>query len=149
MTTSRASERPERVYSLIVNQQIESPEVLTIDLGSKEILPVFSWAEEARMFLALGDVEENVWRVAELTFGDLASTLTEGSYAGVGFVALDPLPEMVDLRLGTTIALVTLSRQDFLNHLARKRGISRAGEDDAGRRLHTSAHSRLSVTDAG
>ena len=113
----------EPVYWLIVRQDTDWQEALTIGLGDgKEALPVFSWAEEAEMFLRLGDLEGDGWRIVESTAGDLASMLAEDPYAGVGFVALDPFPEMVNAALGAMIVLVALSRQSFLNHLARKSG---------------------------
>ncbi len=121
MPQSRALEP---VYWLIVRQETDWQEALTIDLGDgKEALPVFSWAEEAELFLGLGGLEGGGWRIAESTSKDLASMLAEDSYTGVGFVALDPFPEMVNAALGAMIALVALSRQSFLNHLARKSGV--------------------------
>lgn len=113
----------EPVYWLIVRQDTDWQEALTIGLGDgKEALPIFSWAEEAEMFLRLGDLARSGWRIVESTAGDLASMLAEDPYAEVGFVALDPFPEMVNAALGGMIVLVSLSRQSFLNHLARKSG---------------------------
>lgn len=112
----------ESLYWLIVSQETGRQEALTIGLGDgKEALPVFSGADEAELFLGLGGLEGGGWRIAESTAGDLASMLAEGPYAGVGFVALDPFPEMVNAALGAMIALVALSRQSFLNHLTSKR----------------------------
>ena len=119
------SQALEPVYWLIVSQETGLQEALTIGLGDgKEALPVFSWADEAELFLGLSGLGGDGWRIAESTAGNLASVLAEDSYAGVGFVALDPFPEMANVALGAMIALVSLSRPSFLNHLlTRKRGV--------------------------
>ena len=65
-------------------------EVLRATLASCEkALPVFSFEEEARMFLELGALDG--WRVREPAVGKLTSVLF-GPCAGVRRVALDPLP---------------------------------------------------------
>ena len=111
----------EPVYWLIVSHESGRQEVLTIDLGDgKEALPVFSWADEAELFLGLGSLEGGGWRIAESTAVDMVSMLAEDPYAGIEFVVLDPFPEMLNVALGAMIALAALSRQSFLNHLARK-----------------------------
>ncbi len=111
----------EPVYWLIVSEETGRRETLTIDLGGgEEALPVFSWSDEAELFLGLGGLEGGGWRIAESTAVDLALMLVEDPYAEVEFVALDPFPEMLNVALGAMIALVALSRQSFLNHLARK-----------------------------
>ena len=75
-------------------------------------MPVFSFKEEAEMFLRLG-VSEKGWRVRESTCGELASVLY-GPCRDVGHVSLDPLPEIV---CGRTVGLVSLSRRDFVEAL--------------------------------
>jgi hypothetical protein len=69
-------------------------EVLTIDPdGDGGSLPVFSFEEEAKTFLGLSenDQEGRRWRARETTAGELVSVLL-APCAGVGQVALDPLP---------------------------------------------------------
>src|SRR5215213_4489545 len=69
------------------------PEVLTVDLhGTGEALPVFSFEEEAEMFLWLQRTEDGR-EVRETTPGQLVSILY-GPCADVGRVILDPLPEI-------------------------------------------------------
>ena len=82
--------------------------------GGGELLAVFGHEEEAGMFLwSLGPgAAEDGWRVAETRCGELASVLC-GS-RGMGGVALDPLPEMLE---DGTAALVRVRRERFLAHL--------------------------------
>lgn len=111
------------VYWLILRHEAGRPEVLTVSLdGGKEALPVFSFADEAEMFLKLGGFEEDGWRTGESTAGDLISVLAQDLCGEVEFLALDPLPEMVDPAFGTVIALVTLNQQRFLErHVGKRR----------------------------
>src|SRR5919106_5053223 len=67
-------------------------EVLTVDLdGTGEALPVFSFEEEAEMFLWL-QTSEDGREVRETTPGQLVSILY-GPCAHVRRVMLDPVPE--------------------------------------------------------
>ena len=84
-------------------------EVLTVDCGGDEALPVFSHEEEAELFLSLGGVGDG-WRVRESAAGEIVSLLF-GPCAGVGSVALDPSPLMAPEMLG----LVRLGRDRFLD----------------------------------
>jgi hypothetical protein len=58
------------------------------------VLPVFSFEEEADMFLRLGDYD-NQWRTRESCAGELVS-VRYGPCADVKSVALDPLPGMFE-----------------------------------------------------
>ena len=111
------------VYWLIENRGTGRPGELTVRIdASREALPVFSYPEEAEMFLRLGGLEERGWRIAERTAGELVSRLSGYRRAGIDLVALDPLPEMMGSALDTTIALVTLSLRGFARrHTARPR----------------------------
>jgi hypothetical protein len=111
------------VYWLIENAQAGRPGELTLRIdASREALPVFSYPEEAEMFLRLGGLEERGWRIAESTAGELVSRLPGYRRAGIDLIALDPLPEMMGSALDTTIALVTLSLRGFARrHTARQR----------------------------
>ncbi len=103
-------------YWLIEKHEAGRMEVPTIHLESGvEALPVFSWAEEAEMFLSLGGFEEGGWAIRESTAGRLVSMLEEDLYAKIEFVALDPMPEMVTPMFGAMISLVTLDRQSFID----------------------------------
>ncbi|QIN77597.1 hypothetical protein GBA65_02695 [Rubrobacter marinus] len=59
-----------------------------------EALPVFGFEEEARMYLQLLG-KRGEWKVREAEVGELARLL-RGPYAGVGRVALDPVPAGVN-----------------------------------------------------
>lgn len=88
MARSRAPRRP---LWLIANQENGRMDVFTLRPDDdREILPVFSFREEAEMFLRLG-APETGWRARETTAGELISLLY-GPCAGVKKVALDPLP---------------------------------------------------------
>jgi hypothetical protein len=90
--------------------------VLTVDLGSgEEALPVFSFGEEAELFLAGLVAPGEGWRVRRTAAGELISVLM-GPCAGVGRVLLDPLPA---LTTGTAADLVGVDREDFLDLLLR------------------------------
>lgn len=80
-----------------------------------------SFPDEAEFFLSLGGFAEDGWRIVESTPGELFSALAEETPAGVEFVALDPLPEMMNCISGAAISLVSLSRQRFMHRLARER----------------------------
>ena len=120
------AERPPNlttVYWLMENSEAGRSEVFTVRIDTDtEALPVFSFPDEAEMFLRLGGFEEG-WRTVELTAGEIVSRLPEYQRAGVDLVALDPLPEMVDSMFDATIALVTLSLSSFA-----ERHVARSGE---------------------
>ena len=101
-------------YWLIDKPEAGLSEVFTVRVDAeREALPVFSFPDEAEMFLRLGGLEEGGWRIAESTAGELVSRLPEYHHAGIELVALDPLPEMMGFMFDTTIALVTLSLHGF------------------------------------
>ena len=108
------------VYWLICDGT-RPPGALVLDLaGLGRTLPVFSFPEEAQMFLALGGLEERGWRIVESTAGEPVSRLPRYRRAGIELVTLDPLPEMMGHALDTTIVLVTLSLRGFARrHTAR------------------------------
>ncbi len=104
--------QPGSTYWLIAKDQSDRVEVLTIEFGSGRALPVFSFAEEAELFLGLGGVGQDWW-VRESGAGEIVSVLY-GPCAGVRSVVLDPLPEMV---ADGAVDLVRLSRKRFVEHL--------------------------------
>lgn len=92
-------------------------EVLTVHQdGGRQALPIFSHQEEAELFLWF-DAPGADWRAREITAGELVS-LFGGACAGVGEVALDPLPLFGD---GAMAGLVFLLREDFVRALVTER----------------------------
>lgn len=78
-----------RPFWVIAKYRTGGMEVLRTTLTSgEEALAVFSFEDEAGMFLALGALRDS-WRVRETTAGELTSVLFG---AGVDRVVLDPLP---------------------------------------------------------
>jgi hypothetical protein len=97
---------------LIVKNDNGSLETLTIDLDGRETIPVFSFREEAEMYMRY-EVRGSWW-VRKTSAGELAS-LIFGPYSYIEKVALDPLPEICGEGLSR---LVTVCRKDFaLRHL--------------------------------
>ena len=80
-------------------------------------MPVFSFKEEAEMFLRLA-VTGKGWHVRETTTGELISVLY-GPCAGVERVALDPPPESFAEEITD---LVSLRRERFVRGLMGKYG---------------------------
>jgi hypothetical protein len=94
-------------------------ELLTVDLdGTGEALPVFSFEEEAEMFLWLQTTEDGR-EVRETTPGQLVSILY-GPCADVGRVMLDPLPE-IGARM--QISLLGMDRNDFVESVMGARSL--------------------------
>ena len=86
------------------------PDLLTVDLdGAGQALPVFSFEEEAELFLWLQTTEDGREEVRETTPGQLVSILY-GPCADVGRVMLDPLPE-IGARMQNS--LLGMDRNDF------------------------------------
>jgi hypothetical protein len=95
------------------------PDLLTVDLdGTGEALPVFSFEEEAEMFLWLQTTEDGR-EVKEITPGQLVSILY-GPCADVGRVMLDPLPE-IGARM--QISLLGMDRNDFVESVMGARSL--------------------------
>lgn len=112
-TVETLHHRRPAAYWLIVKNQTEPVEILTLDLEDQEkALPVFCFAEEAEMFLSLETLESG-WRLKETTASELASVL-RGPCASVGLVALDPLPELVSFKL---VGLISERRGSFMGRL--------------------------------
>ena len=88
-------------------------EPLCLRRRSARVLPVFSFEEEAEMFVRLGGYDDGGWRARESSVGELVSVLC-GPCKGVRGVALDPLPEMLE---DGTIGLVGVGRRRFLGQL--------------------------------
>ena len=98
---------------LVVRHSNSCLEVLTTKIGtSGEALTVFSFEEEAELFLQYG-ASGTGWRARETTAGELISVLY-GPCVDVGKVALDPPPEIAGK---TMINLVSVGRKDFVQSL--------------------------------
>lgn len=96
-----------------------SPEVLTLGPGVEDdgwILPVFSFEEEALLFLCLCGFGCG-WRVSKNGIADLASVLSDAG-PDVTQVALDPIPEIGP---HGPHDLVSLPRETFAAMLAARR----------------------------
>ncbi len=86
-------------------------ELLTVDLdGTGEALPVFSFEEEAEMFLWLQTTEDGR-EVRETTPEQLVSILYGPCAEDVGRLMLDPLPE---IGASMQISLLGMDRNDFV-----------------------------------
>jgi hypothetical protein len=95
------------------------PDLLTVDLdGAGEALPIFSFEEEAEMFLWLQTTEDGQ-EVRETTPGQLVSILY-GPCADVRRVMLDPLPE-IGIRM--QISLLGMDRNDFVESVMGARSL--------------------------
>jgi hypothetical protein len=108
-------------YWVIAKDGFGQLEVLTVDLdGTGEALPVFSFEEEAEMFLWLQRTEDGQ-DVRETTPGQLVSILY-GPCADVGRVMLDPLPE-IGARM--QISLLGMDRNDFVESVMGARSLDK------------------------
>ena len=95
------------------------PDLLTVDLdGTGQALPVFSFEEEAEMFLWLQTTEDGR-EVRETTPGQLVSILY-GPCVDVGRVILDPLPE---IGACMQISLLGMDRNDFVESVMGARSL--------------------------
>ncbi len=111
--TERTRRRPK--WWLIAKHENRQVEFLTMahDEDGEEILPVFSYEEEAEMFLHLGGYGDDSWSERESSSGEIISVLC-GPCSDVESVALDPLPGMV---ADGTLCLVRLGRKRLLGWL--------------------------------
>lgn len=78
---------------MIVQDDGDRPKVFELEAGRGEkSLPIFSFEEEALLFLRLGGLE-GPWRTSETDAAGLVSALT-GTCSGVQRIVLDPFPEI-------------------------------------------------------
>lgn len=75
-------------------------------------LPIFSFAEEAEMFLCLRGSRDG-WQVEKVSAADLLSMLYT-TFKGTGYVTLDPIPESSCLN---TTGILSISLKDFAERL--------------------------------
>ena len=104
--------RPVLVHHVVARQGDKGLEVLRIPLqqGKGETLPVFTAGWAARRYL-FAEPPGGGWYVRACTPGELVSLLV-GLYAGVEWVALDPLPG----RSGGEAANM-MPRENFVDYL--------------------------------
>ncbi len=104
-----------RWYWLITKHATSKMDVLTVRVdGSGEALAIFSFEEEARMFLdfRLAASEEG-WCVRQTSVGEVVSVLC-GPCSDAKKVVLDPVPEVGRKEL---VGLLNMHRNDFLRFL--------------------------------
>ncbi len=101
-------------YWLLAKRRCGRLEVLTTSLADgRRVLPVFSFEEEAALFLCLGG--QGSWQVRRTGPGELVSLLY-GPCREVQLVALDP---MSDVETDVMSNLVSLKRRRFVDVLLR------------------------------
>ncbi|MGB3633248.1 MAG: hypothetical protein WA982_04360 [Rubrobacteraceae bacterium] len=100
-------------YWLIVSRRAGAQEIFSLGLAELECLPVFSFSDEAEMFLELRGLE-NDWEPWKTGLGELFSMLFS-NLSGIQRVSLDPLPEISDDN--TMTDLVSISRKSFMDRL--------------------------------
>ena len=99
---------------LLTRRRCGRTEVLAAELvAGSRALPVFSFAEEARLFVGLGACEGAGWHGEEIEAEDLAFLLL-GPLGGISSVALDPLP---GFGIEPANRLLCLGRGSFLDLL--------------------------------
>jgi hypothetical protein len=107
---------------LIANLKDGKMVALTLNGGGGRVLPVFSFRDEAEMYVRL-QLTAPGWEPREFSADEIASMLYR-SLSDVSRVALDPLPEVCDK---TVLDLLCVGRETFVRTLT---GVER-GEDPA------------------
>ena len=102
-------------YWLIAKRRRGSVDVWTMGLADgRSVLPVFSFEEEADLFLRLG--VQGSWQVRRAEAGELVSLLY-GPCRGVELVALGPVS---DVEADVVNRCVSMGRKRFVDVLLRK-----------------------------
>lgn len=105
-------------YWLITKRRYGRVDVSTMRLADgRSVLPVFSFEEEAALFLRLG--VQGSWQVRRAEAEELLSLLC-GSCREVELVALDPLS---DAETDVVSRLVSLERERFVDILRREASV--------------------------
>ncbi len=116
---------------LIADPTEGSLDVFTIDDGGERVLPVFSYRDEAVMYVRLqlgGPLETQRWEPRVSSPGEIVSVLY-GPLSDVTRVALDPLPEVCG---ATVLDLLCVRREAFV--------LSLVGEGTSGASAGASGH---------
>jgi hypothetical protein len=114
-TTMPKAKTTDRWHWLITKHLTSRMEVFTTHLcGDGKALAVFSFEEEAEMFLDLRlAASKDGWRVRQTSVGELVSVLY-GPCSDTKKVVLDPIPEVGREELA---GLLSMHRNDFLRFL--------------------------------
>jgi hypothetical protein len=102
----------EKRYWLIMRSRRGIAEVFTVWVSGEKALPVFSFREEAEMYLWF-EAPDGGWQIEEVGAGELLEVFS-GPYGSVRRVALDPLPEMVSYPM---LSFVSVSRERFMERV--------------------------------
>jgi hypothetical protein len=129
---------------LIADRTDGRMDVFTIDDGGDRVLPIFSFLDEAEMYVRLqigNPLGTSGWEPRAFSPGEIVSVLY-GPLSDVARVALDPLPEVCGR---TVLDLLCVRREAFVLSLVGE-GTSAASADTSGhpaeapaRRLRSSA----------
>jgi hypothetical protein len=115
LKTETWSGRRRTTYWLIVERGPDLPVALTVGtVPDEEALAVFSFEEEALLFLSVQGLTED-WAVTEVAADELVSVLVDSC---PNRVALDPLPGPLG---GKMVGLLSMERERFLDSLVRRR----------------------------
>ena len=107
---------------MIVKHETSSMDALAVGLdGGEKALAVFSFAEEAELFL-YHELSGTGWQARETTIEELISVLYSFC-ADVDKVALDPLPKYI---CEGTNYLLSLRHGDFVRALVARQGTTAA-----------------------
>lgn len=99
-------------YWLISKRERNQTEVLTLDVGGEEAVPVFSFEEEAQLFW-LFEALDTEWHIRETTLDETRHLLLV-LRTRANTVVLDPLPAVLGRE---TNLLVSLGREEFTRRL--------------------------------
>ena len=111
---------------LIANLTDGKMEVFTLDSGGDRVLPVFSFRDEAEMYVRL-QLGTPGWEPRMYSPGEIVSVLYR-SLSDVARIALDPLPEACDR---TLLDLLCVRRDAFVRSLVGEGGgAASAGPSD-------------------
>ena len=111
-STCSSSLRTHSAWWLVARHSDSQREVLTLTHGGSEVLPVFSFREEAEMYLLMEKLGGD-WQIREIGTGELVSVL-QGPCVSVRSVALDPLPSTL---ADEVTELVGLDRERFVSRV--------------------------------
>jgi hypothetical protein len=108
--------RTHSAWWLLARHRDSPTKVLTLAFGGSEMLPVFSFREEAEMYFLIERLGGD-WQIRKTGAGDILSVL-DGQCASVRSVALDPLSSML---AEEAAELVSLGRKRFVSRVVRGR----------------------------
>jgi len=126
---------------LIANLKDGKMDALTLDGGGDRVLPVFSFRDEAEMYVRL-QLGTPGWEPRGFSADEIASMLYR-SLSDVARVALDPLPEVCDK---TLLDLLCVRRDTFVRSLLGEEGDFAAPAETSIRRPRSAIASTGSLT---